>query len=450
MSKHLAIDIGASSGRAILGDLSDKLTMTEINRFTIEINNKNGERLNISKLLFDVRESIKIATASNNDIVSIGIDTWAVDSVCLDKYGKRVADPMFYRDNSFVEALAEYEQKNDLGGLYAKTGIQIQPFNTIFQMEKLESNYNIAEIDKILMLPDYIAYELSGASSFEFTNATTTQSIDLATNQLFCKHADKFVAISNERIIGTLNPELSNGHDIKIVSVATHDTASAILAIPNLRADDCFISSGTWSLLGKHVSQPIVNQKAFEYNFSNEGNYDHSYRFQKNIMGLWIIVSYAREQKFEDYPKLNELAFASTVDTIIDVNDPLFLNPESMTFAIEKYCLDHQLQLPETIGDFARVIYRSLARSYKLYIEELIEASSTQINTLTIVGGGAKAEFLNEEINKLISQQLRLFPYECSALGNIIVQGIETGRFPDLETAHSYIAANLKLEIKEK
>lgn len=451
MSKYIAIDIGASSGRAIVADCGSELKLEEINRFTIDIDKSSGERLNIYKLMSDIEKSIQIAIAKYDDITSIGIDTWAVDTVAIDKDGELVDLPMFYRDQSFVRSLENYKEQNSLLDLYKNTGIQIQPFNTIFQMEVAEQNYEMTKVDKFLMLPDYIAFKLCGTMSLEFTNATTTQSFDVETYEMECKHNDKFMPITEDRKLGMLKEEYSQGKQIEVISVATHDTASAILAIPNLTNKDAFISSGTWSLLGKHVKTPVTNEKAFEYNYSNEGNYDRTYRFQKNIMGLWVIVSYAKENLLTDFAELNILARQSKIDSIIDINDSVFLNPENMTEAIVNYCQDKNLTVPQTVGDFARVIYRSLAVSYKTALAELEDASGEKVETLTIVGGGAKAQFLNEEISKSLDQKLRLFPYECSALGNVIVQAIETGQFSDLKEAHDYVASHLKIyEIGEK
>lgn len=451
MSKYIAIDIGASSGRAIVADLSSDLLLEEINRFTIDIIKSEDERLNLDKLMRDIETSIQIALSSYDDIVSIGIDTWAVDSVGIDKKGVPVSNPMFYRDQSFVESLNEYSSESDLYELYNRTGIQIQPFNTFFQMRVADDNFDMTNIDSFLMLPDYIAFKLCGTKSLEFTNATTTQSFDLKNGEMFCKHSDKFEPIATTRLLGKLKEEYANGLDIEVISVATHDTASAILAIPNIKPGDAFLSSGTWSLLGTHVNTPITNQKAFEYNYSNEGNYDCTYRFQKNIMGLWVIVSYAKENGLTDFAELNILARQSKIQSVIDINDQTFMNPSSMTVAIIEYCKLTRQQIPDTVGDFARVIYRSLAQSYKTAIAELEDASGIQINSLTIVGGGAKAMFLNEEINKQLTQTIKLFPYECSALGNILVQAIETGQFKDLSDAHKYVADNLKIyQVGEK
>ncbi len=445
MSKYIAIDIGASSGRAIVADLSNNLVLEEINRFTIDIIKSEDERLNLKKLVNDIEVSIEKAVNKYEDITSIGIDTWAVDSVVIDNDGNTIGNPMFYRDQSFVDALNEYSNEHDLYDLYKRTGIQIQPFNTFFQMDKASVNYNLGKSDEVLMLPDYLAYKLCGTKSLEFTNATTTQSFDLKTGEMFCQHCDRFQPILENRLLGKLKPEYANGQSIEVVSVATHDTASAILAIPGLKQGDAFLSSGTWSLLGTHVEKPITNQKAFEYNYSNEGNYDRTYRFQKNIMGLWVIVSYAKENSLTDFAELNILARQSKIDSIIDINDQTFMNPTSMTVAVIEYCKMTNQTVPNTVGDFARVIYRSLAKSYKTAITELEDASGIAIDSLTIVGGGAKAEFLNEQINQELEQVIKLFPYECSALGNVIVQAIETEQFKDLEQAHEYVASNLKI-----
>lgn len=447
MSKYIAIDIGASSGRCIVGDLGDKLDLVEIKRFTIDIVKSEQERLNLEKLESDILSSIKLALDKYDDIKSIGIDTWAVDTVALDRNGIKLTNPMFYRDLSFVKSLNDYSNDNDLFHLYEKTGIQIQPFNTFFQMRVANTNYDIANVSKFLMLPDYLAYMLCDVMSLEFTNATTTQAINLQSGEFECAYHDKFMKINDKRILGKLKSKYAKGYDIDVVSVATHDTASAILAIPHLGENDAFLSSGTWSLLGKHVKTPITNKKAYDFNYSNEGNYDRTYRFQKNIMGLWVIVSYAKENDLSDFAELNILARESECDSLIDINDQTFMNPSSMSIAIIEYCKLTNQAIPNTVGDFARIIYRSLAHSYKVAIKELEVASGTSIDSLTIVGGGAKAEFLNQEINKELKQTIKLFPYECSALGNILVQAIEMGQFENLKQAHDYVANNLEIKI---
>lgn len=446
MSKYLAIDIGASSGRAIVADLSTQLFLDEVNRFDIDIIKSTEERLNLNKLVKDIEISIKNALNKYSDIKSIGIDTWAVDFVVLDKNGEPLDNPMFYRDESFINSLNVYSTKNNLRDLYNKTGIQIQPFNTFFQMQVADEHFDMSKASKILMLPDYLAFKLCGVKTLEFTNATTTQSFDLNSNEMFCENSSLFERVNEERILGKLKSQYANGCDINVVSVASHDTASAILAIPNLKPKDAFLSSGTWSLLGTNVNQPITNKLAYEYNYSNEGNYDYTYRFQKNIMGLWVIVSYAKENRLTDFSELNILARQSKLQTLIDINDQTFMNPPSMTVAIIEYCKLTNQAIPSTVGDFARVIYRSLAMSYKQAIEELEQASGIELDSLTIVGGGAKAEFLNEEINRQLKQTIRLFPYECSALGNVVVQAIETGQFNSLKEAHNYLEKNLKIQ----
>ncbi len=447
MKRFLAIDIGASSGRAIVGTCGKTLELDEISRFTIEVSSGKQKRLNLGKLKSDIVESIKKATNKYNDIKSIGIDTWAVDFVCLDRHGNVVVDPMFYRDQSFVDALEKYQRENDLKDLYEQTGIQIQPFNSYFQFQKLKENYSKYEIETCLLLPDYLNYYLTGIKNTEFTNLTTTQTIDVSKNTFNIKEAKYFPETLDSRHLGKIKSEFALPYDIEVISVASHDTASAHVAIPNVGENTAFLSSGTWSLLGVEVQEPITSDAAYNHNFSNEGCYNKNYRFQKNIMGLWMIVNLAKEEGISDFAKLSKEARKADCNTIINVNDERFFNPQSMRAAIVEYIDDNGLEQPKTVADFARIIYRSLAVEYAQTLEQIATILNREIRELIIVGGGAKAEFMNEEIARHSNCIIKVFPYECSALGNIIVQALEQKEFTNISEAHQYIDAQLETKV---
>ncbi len=448
MSKYIAVDIGASSGRLIVGDLATSIELDEISRFTIEVLTVNERlRLNINKLIKDITDAIDKAQEKYDDIASIGIDTWAVDFICLDENNEMVDLPMFYRDQTFVDELEEYSKSNDLYELFSKTGIQIQPFNTFFQLRALDKNYDVNKVKKILLLPDYINFVLTGEYNLEYTNATATQCFEYESFTNISEYKELFADISSSRKLGLLKPEFTKKNSIEVINVASHDTASAHVAIPRCDEETVFISSGTWSLLGYNVDKPIANEAAFKYNFSNEGSYDGTYRFQKNIMGLWMIVNYAKEVGESDFAKLNVLAKESTCDSLVKVNDMRFMNPESMKEEIFKYCEEAGSETPKEIKDYARIIYRSLADEYNKTIGEIEQIINKEIKNIVIVGGGAKAEFLNEQIKDFTNKEIIQFPYECSAVGNIIVQAIEKGEFSNLEEAHDYIRKNLKMKI---
>ncbi len=447
MSKYIAVDIGASSGRIIVFDFSNGIVMTEISRFSIEIVDKGQKRLNLSKLVCDIEQGIKKATSNFSNIVGIGVDTWGVDFVCLDKNDEVLVDPMFYRDKSFINALNKYKHDNNLYNLYQKTGIQIQAFNTYFQFESLKENYSIYEIEKCLLLPDYLNFILCGEFNTEYCNLTSTQCLDLHTKQMLHEKAKYFPATKDSRVLGKLNKELANEQDILVISVASHDTASAHIAIPKLDSNTAFLSSGTWSLLGIEVDVPIVNQNSYKYNFTNEGCYNQKYRFQKNIMGLWMIINVAREIKVKDYDLLSEMAEKSTCNTIINVNNQCFFNPDSMTEAICNYIANNQLEKPKNNNDLVRIVYRSLANSYENTLREIESIINIKITELIIVGGGAKARFMNKELSKMSNRKIKTFPYECSALGNALVQAIETGYFQDLSQAHQHVEDYLEIKM---
>ncbi len=446
MSKYIAIDIGASSGRAIVASLDNKLELDEINRFTIEVSNGKQKRLNLAKLRNDIIDSITLAMTKYSDIKAIGIDTWAVDFVCLDKKGKVPVDPMFYRDNSFIDALNEYEQEESLLALYQRTGIQIQAFNTFFQLQKLKENYSKYEVTTCLLLPDYLNYYLTGVFNTEFTNKTTTQLMNLDGSEEI-KASKYFSQTRENRRLGQVKAEFNLPYEIELVSVASHDTASAHVAIPEITAKTAFLSSGTWSLLGVEVTEPVCSEEAFTYNFSNEGCYSGKYRFQKNIMGLWMIVNLAKEIGIDDFAYLSQQAANAKCDTLIDVNDQAFFSPSSMKTAIDEYIQNHNLEVPENDFAIARVVYRSLAHEYAKTIKQIESILNRTIDELIIVGGGAKAEFMNQQIAEFSAKTIKVFPYECSALGNIIVQAIELGEFNNIEMAHKYIAEQLEINV---
>ncbi len=448
MSKYLAIDIGASSGRAIITDFDNKIELKEVNRFTIEVNTVfEKKRLNLKKLEQDVKASIKKALAVEPNITSIGIDTWAVDFVCLDQDYQVVDDPMFYRDQTFVESLREYQQHFCMYELYQKTGIQIQPFNTFFQLNKLEENYQDKNIKHILLLPDYLNYMLSGVLNTEFTNATTTQCFGHRSFMNFHEQNHLFKAQQESRRLGFVNPNYTNGVALELISVASHDTASAHVAIAGITKETAFISSGTWSLLGIDVEEPITTRDSFVANFSNEGSYNQKYRFQKNIMGLWMIVNLAKENNITDFAKLASDASQAKCDTIIDVNDYSFLSPEKMQTAIKNYCLKNNLDVPKTIAEYARVVYRSLAVCYLKTIREIESITGRNIKQIIIVGGGANVDFLNQELKVISQKEIVVFAYECSALGNALVQAIETKAFANILKAHEFVRENLDFKL---
>lgn len=447
MSKYLAIDIGATSGRAIIADFSSGITLEEISRFTIEIEHKDQkQRLNLNKLETDIKDSIKKALIKYDDVKSIGIDTWAVDFVCLDENKNVIEQPMFYRDNSFVKALHEYQRTHSLYELYQKTGIQIQPFNTFFQLNILAENFPKTKVKSILLLPDYLNYVLTGVMNTEYTNATTTQCFGHRSFLNFHYENKLFSNVLSNRRLGKVKPEFTNKRELELISVASHDTGSAHVAIPDIDENTVFISSGTWSLLGIDVKTPITNREAFVANFSNEGSYNGTYRFQKNIMGLWMIVNLAKENEITDFATLAKKASEASCETIIDVNDHSFLSPQNMQQAITDYCNTNNLEVPKTTYDFARVVYRSLAVCYSKAIVEIETITNRKITKIIVVGGGANIDFLNQQLKIISKKQVMAFAYECSALGNALVQSIEMNQLDGINTAHQFVKDNLEFK----
>lgn len=439
--KYIAVDIGASSGRVCVVVFGEKFEILEQNRFTIEVQNINGkQRTNIQKLVKDIKEGIAIGKVNYPDAISIGVDTWAVDFAAIDKEGNLVDNPMFYRDQTFVDELERYanSKPDALKELYMDTGLQIQPFNTMFQLNVLEKNYDVSKVDQMLMLPDYINFVLTGKKYSEPTNFSTTQLYKL-NGELTADHGKFFSQAAADRKLGTYE-------GIEVVSVASHDTASAYASIPVMDDEAAFLSSGTWSLLGVPVDGKVVDVRGYESNFSNERNFDGTYRFQKNILGMWVINNLMKDYNLNDFEEIERISFESNCKTVVNINDERFFDPKSMSEEIINYCKEEGLEVPVTPGDVFRVAYNSLADSYNKTIEEIETITGKTIKKFVIVGGGAKSKILNELIKEIMDREIYIIPEECTIIGNALVQAIVTGLFKDLKEGHQYIKEKLNVE----
>lgn len=419
----------------------DKFEILEQNRFTTEVTTiNNKQRINIKKLQTDIKEGIEIAINNHPSVTSIGIDTWAVDFAAIDFNGKLVDDPMFYRDQTFVDELKNYDQSkpNALRDLYMETGLQIQSFNTMFQLRVLEKNYDVSKISTLLMLPDYLNYFLTNVKNTEQTNFSTTQLFKL-NGSVTNEKAKLFSSTLSSR-------KLAKYKGLDVISVASHDTASAYASIPIMDNNSAFLSSGTWSLLGISVKDKIITEKGFLANFSNELNYDGTYRFQKNILGMWVINNLMKEFNIFDYVEIEKMVLDSKFNVIIDINNERFFNPKSMSKEIVTYCIENNLEIPISNGDIFRAAYNSLASLYQKTIEEIEEISNKKINKLVIVGGGAKSKILNSLISEKMEREIYIIPKECTIIGNALVQAIITGKFTDLQDGHDYLKEKINLE----
>ncbi len=419
MKYYLAIDIGASSGRHIVGwQEQGNIHTKEVYRFPNGVTESGGHLLwDVDALVKHVKEGIRIAKGEFPEIRSLSVDTWGVDYVLL--RGDKELYPVYaYRDDRTETVIPEVHKKMPFGELYSRTGCQFQPFNTVYQLyaDKLAGRLDAAT--DLLMMPEYLLWKLCGVKAREYTNATTTGMVNAATGEYDLEIVD---------VLGYpkhLFPKLSQPgtvlgayEGIKCVLCATHDTASAVEGIP-MEGNHPYISSGTWSLLGVKTPKPITGKESEKANYSNEGGVGYN-RYQKNIMGMWLVNELQREMCPDTkFPEIVKLAEESGCDILIDANAPDFLSPKSMKAAFDEATGNRLV----TIGDYFRCAYRSLALSYKQAIEELEANTGAAYEKLYIVGGGAKNTFINKLTEETTGKQVLALPIEATALGNLKIQ----------------------------
>lgn len=450
----LAVDIGASSGRLILGWMElGKLMLKEVHRFPNNIVKKGQYYCwEVDRLFSEIKVGIHKCKAQGIEPESIGIDTWAVDFVLLDENGELLTDAVAYRDERTDGMMEDVFQKIMKERLYLETGIQFQKFNTIYQLHSLKKNQPeiLDKAKTFLMIPDYFNYLLSGKAANEYTNASSTQLLNA-----FTKNWDKQILETLEinremfqeiklpnTVLGNLRTELVEefGFDMKVILPATHDTGSAVISVPEL-GETIYISSGTWSLIGVENPFPICITKALDYNFTNEGGVDYRYRFLKNIMGLWMIQEVRRNYQDQyTFAEFVELAKETTnFYSIVDVNDDRFLKPENMIEAIQSYCIETGQSIPQTPGEVAKCVYDSLVESYVKAISEIEEIFEKPFPSINIIGGGCQNEMLNQLIADATKKMVYAGPVEATAIGNIVSQLIALGEISNIQEARKII-----------
>lgn len=415
----LAIDIGASSGRHIVGWMEDGHVCTdEVYRFRNGVQEQDGHLIwDVKSLVSHVKEGIKKAKEKYSHIKSLSIDTWGVDYVLL-KGHEEVLPVYAYRDSRTEVTVPMVHEKIPFSALYRRTGCQFQPFNTIYQLYDDKLNGRLEGVTDLLMMPEYLLYKLCGNKAREYTNATTTGMINAQSSEFDMEIVDTlgyprhlFPKLSQP---GTVIGEYEG---IQCILCASHDTASAVEGIP-MEGNHPYISSGTWSLLGVKTPKPITDSSSEKANYSNEGGVGYN-RYQKNIMGMWLVNELQRELCPETpFPEIVKMAVSSDCEILVDANASEFLSPKSMKAAFDK-ATGNYLQ---TIGDYFRCAYRSLAISYKQAIDELETNTGTTYEKLYIVGGGAKNTFLNKLTEEATGKQVIALPIEATALGNLKIQ----------------------------
>ena len=453
---YLAVDIGASSGRHMLAWLEDgKIRMEEIYRFENGIRPVNGHLCwDLDGLFREILEGMRRCGEAGKIPSCMGLDTWAVDFVLLDGRGERIGDSVSYRDGRTKGMDEKVYRRISEKDLYARTGIQKQIFNTIYQIMAIKDRHpeQLEAAKDLLLIPDYLNYLLTGEKKTEYTNATTTQLVSPVTKDWdreliqtlgFPEGLFGAITLPGTRV-GSLKPEIRQqvGYDVTVIQTATHDTASAVVSVPSTEDHLLYISSGTWSLMGTERPEADCGEASRKANLTNEGGYDYRFRYLKNIMGLWMIQSVRHEwgnrYSFAEICAMaeKENAFPSRVDA----NDDTFLAPESMIRAVQDFCARTGQRVPETPGQIAAVIYRSLAECYGKTIREVEALTGRNYDCIYVVGGGSHADYLNRLTAEATGKTIVCGPGEATAIGNLAVQMIAMGDLENLNAARACIA----------
>ena len=461
---YLAVDIGASSGRHMLASMKDgKMQLEEVYRFPNGMDNKNGTLCwDVDRLITEIKNGLKKCKEIGKIPVSMGIDTWGVDYVLLDKDDHILGDTVGYRDSRTEGMDEEVYEVIPQDDLYARTGIQKQIFNTIYQLMSVKESHPeyLEQAETILMIPDYFNFLLTGVKMNEYTEATTGQLISPKTNDwdyelidMLGYNSKMFRPVSMPgTVVGDFTEDVQKevGFNCTVVLPATHDTGSAVLAVPTNDDDAVYISSGTWSLMGIERKEADCSMESMKANFTNEGGYDHRFRYLKNIMGLWMIQSVKKEFTEDlSFAEICEMASKETIPSIVDCNDDCFLAPESMIEAVQKFCRDTDQPVPETVGEISSVIYNSLAKCYGDTVEEIEAITGKKYSTIYVVGGGSNAGYLNELTAKYTGRKVSAGPSEATAIGNIIVQMLHDGVFASLPEARTCVKESFDVKMYE-
>jgi len=457
---YLAIDIGASSGRHILAHLENgKLVLEEVHRFSNGMSEKNGSLCWDYEVLFrEILAGMKRCKELGKIPVSAGIDTWGVDFVLLDKNDQVIGDTVGYRDSRTTGMDEEVYKLIPEDKLYARTGIQKAIYNSIYQLMAIKVNHpeQLAQAETYLQVPDYFHWRLCGVKANEYSEATTAQLVNPHTRQWDLELIEQLgfptkifqTILMPGTVLGELTPEIQKkvGFSCKIILPPTHDTQSAVLAVPSNDPDTVFISSGTWSLMGVERMEADCSDVSKAHNFANEGGYNGRFCYLKNIMGLWMIQSVKKElaQKGIElsFAELCEDASHQTIPSLVPCNDDRFLAPKNMSAEVQAACRESGQPVPETAGELASVIYNSLAKCYADVIEELQEITGKTYRSISIVGGGSNAEYLNQLTAKYTGRTVYAGPTEATAIGNTVAQMLAVQELQSLEEARDCIFAS--------
>lgn len=461
----LAFDFGASSGRAIIGCFDGgKITLEEVHRFSNDPVSVGGTVYwDVLRLFYEIKQGIiKARMAGGFD--SIGIDTWGVDFGLIDKEGKLMENPIHYRDARTVGMVDEAFKTMPREKIYGITGIQFMELNTLFQLISLQKNrpWMLERADKMLFMPDLFAYMLTGKMCAEYSIASTSQIIDLQTGSWSKELLDAFgiredifaPLVKPGTVLGMLAPEVCEecGVDpVPVISVCGHDTQSAITSVPCEDGNFAFLSSGTWSLFGTELEKPIVNETSLNINITNEGGFDDTVGFLKNIIGLWLIQESRRQwqRQGEDYSyaDLEKLALAAEpFKCFIDPDAPEFVPHGNIPKRVQEFCEKTGQYVPQTVGEIMRCIYESLAMKYKLTFEKLCECTERDYPVIHVIGGGTKDTLLCQLTANSCNRTVKAGPIEATVMGNVAVQLMSADAVDSISEARKIVANSSELK----
>ncbi len=457
----LAIDIGASSGRHILAHLEEgRMVLEEVHRFPNGMVEKDGENVwDVDELFAQIKLGMKKCAELGKVPASVGVDTWGVDFVLLDAKGTRIGNAVAYRDkrtNGMDEEVYKIIPEDEL---YARTGIQKAIFNTIYQLMalKVKKPEQLEKAQTMLLMPDYFHYMLSGVAATEYTEATTGQLVSPQTKDWDMELIERLGypkrifqrMVTPGTVLGELTAEVQAevGFGCKVVEPATHDTGSAVIAVPTDSDDALYISSGTWSLMGTEIKEANCSPESKANNLTNEGGYDYRFRYLKNIMGLWMIQSVKKEIGGNlGFGEICDMASRCSIPSIVDCNDDRFLAPDNMTEEVRAACRESGQQVPEGLAEVASVIYNSLAQCYAKTIRQIEGITGKKYDKIHIVGGGSNAEYLNRLTAAATGVPVYAGPTEATAIGNIAAQMMTAGELADLKAARACVFASFPID----
>ncbi len=460
-----AVDLGATSGRTIVGVLENgKISLEELTRFDNNLIQTGGHFYwDIYALYHEVIKGLKLVAQRQIPIQSIGIDTWGVDFVMIAPDGALLRNPLAYRDpHTFGMMEAYFSECMDKEKVYGITGIQFMNFNSLFQLFAMRKNHDSAleQAQSILFVPDCLSYMLTGKKVCEYTIASTSQLLDPRTKDL---DADLLASVGVKRemfgqmvspatVIGQLTEEVQGMTGlgaVPVIAVAGHDTASAVAAVPASDEHFAYLSSGTWSLMGIETRKAVINERSYAYNFTNEGGIEDTTRFLKNICGMWLYERCRKE--WTDAPKSHtelqaEAMKVKPFQSIINPDDPMFANPPSMVKAIQHYCEASGQHVPEGYAEICRCIFDSLALRYRQVFLWLTEFADFEINKLHVIGGGSLNEYLDQFTANATGVEVLAGPQECTAIGNIMLQAKACGAVADIWEMRRIIADSVSMK----